>query len=555
MWTPKPLLPEYSISDWEQKPFFERLKMVCASWAIQGYGTPTLLYFVYLLKIGFYVWMWGFFCGFSPGMGDWSTIGSWWHLQTAFQKAVLWSVLFEVLGLGCGSGPLTGRYFPPFGGALYFLRPGTTKLPLFPNLPLLGGVRRNILDVLVYAALIGFLTRALIAPAITMELVWPIVGLVLLAGLLDKTIFLAARSDHYLAAIICYLFAGQEIAGSKLVWVAIWWGAATSKLNRHFPSVVAVMISNSPVTRIFPPMRKLMYRNYPEDLRPSRLTTMMAHMGTVTEYSFPLVLLLSPGGQVTQIALITMLLFHIFISSHVPMGVPLEWNVVMVYGAFVLFGANAGVSVLSLSSPLLIAALAILLLVIPLIGNFFPRFISFLCSMRYYAGNWGVSVWLFKGDASRKLDENLTKAAPRVMDQLARFYDEDTVKAVASKVIAFRAMHLHGRTLRLLLPRAVDDIEDYEYWDGELVAGVVLGWNFGEGHLHNHNLLRAVQAQCDFKPGELRHIFLESQPMGRARWDWTISDAATGVIEKGQTRIDEVIDVQPWDPAPNAARS
>ena len=57
----------------------------------------------------------------------------------AFQKAILWSLLFEGLGLGCGSGPLTGRYFPPVGGFLYFLRPGTTKLPLFEAIPILGG--------------------------------------------------------------------------------------------------------------------------------------------------------------------------------------------------------------------------------------------------------------------------------------------------------------------------------------------------------------------------------------------------------------------------------
>ena len=45
------------------------------------------------------------------------------------------------LGLGCGSGPLTGRYNPPFGGALYFCRPGTIKMPLFPGIPIFGGLQ------------------------------------------------------------------------------------------------------------------------------------------------------------------------------------------------------------------------------------------------------------------------------------------------------------------------------------------------------------------------------------------------------------------------------
>ncbi|WP_407662715.1 DUF3556 domain-containing protein [Mycobacterium tilburgii] len=32
-----------------------------------------------------------------------------------FQKAALFTMLFEVVGLGCCFGPLAGRYFPPMG--------------------------------------------------------------------------------------------------------------------------------------------------------------------------------------------------------------------------------------------------------------------------------------------------------------------------------------------------------------------------------------------------------------------------------------------------------
>ena len=41
-----------------------------------------------------------------------------------FQKVVVWLLLWEVLGLGCGSMPLTFRFLPPIGGILYWLRPG-----------------------------------------------------------------------------------------------------------------------------------------------------------------------------------------------------------------------------------------------------------------------------------------------------------------------------------------------------------------------------------------------------------------------------------------------
>jgi hypothetical protein len=549
---PTPALPPYDVRAWQRRPFAERLKMVCGAWAIQGYGTPWPIYIVYLLKVAFYVGMWCFFCSFSTGLGAPLRIASWWAEPEALQKAVLWSMMFESLGLGCGSGPLTGRYYPPLGGVLYFLRPGTTKMPLFPGLPILGGDRRTILDVALYLTHHVFLARALIAPALEPSLIVPTLILLPILGLADKTLFLSSRAEHYGSALVCCLFPGSFLAGAKVVWVAVWLWAATSKLNGHFPSVVAVMQSNSPLTAVGS-LRKRLYRSYPDDLRPSSLARAMAHGGTVLEYAFPITLLASGGGPVTPVALGVMLIFHIFITSSVPMGVPIEWNVIMVYGAFLLFGHHAEVSVLSIGSPLLWGYLAVACFLVQLVGNLFPAHVSFLCSMRYYAGNWAYSVWLFKGDSSTKLDRGLVKMAPRVQDQLAKFYDEITNIAVLSKVMAFRAMHLHGRALQLLLPKAVGNIEaldGYEYLDGEIVAGVVLGWNFGEGHLHDLQLLRAVQRQCGFEEGELRCIFVESQPFGRPRLAWTIADAATGVREKGEVGVAELEELQPWPAAP-----
>ena len=42
-------------------------------------------------------------------------------------------MLWEILGLGAGSMPLTLRFSPPIGGVLYWLRPGTVRLPPWPD--------------------------------------------------------------------------------------------------------------------------------------------------------------------------------------------------------------------------------------------------------------------------------------------------------------------------------------------------------------------------------------------------------------------------------------
>ncbi len=547
---PRPAPPPYDIRAWQRLPHAERLRMVCQAWALQGYGTPWPIYLVYVLKLALYAGGWCFFCTFTPGLGDPRAIATWAALPVAFQKAVLWSMLFESLGLGCGSGPLTGRYLPPVAAPLHFLRPGTTKLPLIPGLPVLGGSERTWLDVALYTAHCALLVRALVAPAITPALLVPTLVVLPVLGLADRTVFLAARAEHYGTALVCFLFTGDWLSGCKILWVAVWLWAATSKLNRHFPSVVAVMQSNSPLT--WGGVRRHLYRSYPDDLRPSTLARAMAHGGTVVELAFPVALLHGDGGTGTAVALGVMLAFHLFITTSIPMGVPLEWNVMMVYGGFFLFGAHAASPVLPIGSTVLLAYLGAACFLAQVAGNLFPARVSFLVSMRYYAGNWPYSVWLFRGDAARKLDAHLVKAAARVQDQLAVFYDEDTTTALLSRVVAFRAMHLAGRALQQLLPRAVDDIDAYEYMEGEIVAGLVLGWNFGDGHLHGPELLRAVQRQCGFAPGELRCVFVESQPLFRPFMAWTIADAATGILEAGEVDVRVLDALQPW-PVPGPA--
>ena len=111
---PRP--PPYAPLEWQKLPLESRGRMVCEAWATQGYGTPMGVYWFYGIKVALYVLGWALFCGTSPTLGGLSTIGHWWLAPVVFQKAIVWSMLFEGLGLGCGSGPLTGRHFPPIGG-------------------------------------------------------------------------------------------------------------------------------------------------------------------------------------------------------------------------------------------------------------------------------------------------------------------------------------------------------------------------------------------------------------------------------------------------------
>ena len=393
------------------------------------------------------------------------------------------------------------------------------------------------------------------APEVTPALLAPSLVLIPLMGISDKTLFLAARAEHYWVALTCLVVATADdlwIAACKVIWSAIWFWAATSKLNGHFPSVIQVMMNNGP---FFPKaLKKKLFVSYPDDLRPSRLAAWMARMGTATEYMIPLVLLLSSGSPlVTGVMLLVMTSFHGFIALNNPSGMPVDWNILMVYGGFFLFGAHPEASVLALGElPLLCLFLFFWMFLLPCVGNFFPSRVSFLLSMRYYAGNWAYNIWLIKKGSEGKL-KKLKKAAGTMREQLEGLLgDAQAVDVAIALSMSHRYMHFEGRPLLEAIPRAVDHIDDYEWFEGEVLGGMVLGWNFGDGHLNGTQLLEAVQAQCDFAPGEVRVVMVESQPLLNPTMAWKIVDAATGVVDTGVTRLDDFRGLQPWPTGPYA---
>jgi hypothetical protein len=545
--------PDLDLDTWKQGTRQERMKPLVRHFCEVGFGSPDVVTVVYVLKIGLYLLAGVGFVLSTPGIDGFTAIDAWWDNPAVFYKFVLWTMLFEVLGLGCGFGPLNLRMTPPLGSFLYWLRPGTIRLaPWGTRVPLTGGDSRTIVDVVLYAALVASLFVAAFG-ALPKEQVVVVLAILGVLGLRDKVIFLAARSEVYAALALTYLFTGTDaLIGAMLVMVAIWWGAATSKINQHFPFVVAAMESNSPIWRS-KRIKHTFHRDFPDDLRPSRVSMLLAHVGTAFEFGIPLFLLLGDGGPVTKIAAVGMLAFHFHILSSLPMGVPLEWNVFMMIGIVNLFVGSAELGVTDLGNPLPVIALMTVVVGTVILGNLRPDLVSFLPGMRYYAGNWDTSLWCFSGDAVDKMDANLVKASLLPHQQLERMYGDENVVALTMNLgYAFRGMHTHGRALFSLVQRACGPgHEDYFIIDGEMVAGTALGWNFGDGHLHDERLVAALQKRCDFAPGEVRVVMLEAQPFTlrfrNAKQRYRLVDAATGTFETGYVEVPDMVVRQPTD--------
>ena len=131
-----------SIDQMAEMRFTDRLPFLCKLWASQKNPTPFAIIAMYWTKYFLlFIGGWMFFASFRSEASFWSF--DWFFTWQSFEKAAVWCMFYELMGFGCSSGPMNGKFKPLIGGFLYFGRPGTTKLSLVPDWPILGGVTRT----------------------------------------------------------------------------------------------------------------------------------------------------------------------------------------------------------------------------------------------------------------------------------------------------------------------------------------------------------------------------------------------------------------------------
>lgn len=561
-------MPPVDPAEFESMPFMDRMRMLATHWVDYGFGGPKTNHMLYVYKLLFYAIGGTLVVGLTtPGLGF--DFGAWWGEPIVYQKLMVWTVLFEILGLASSSGPLAFKFKPFIGGFLYWSRRNTLRVPPWPGkVPFTKGDHRTTFDTGLYLVILAVLAFLLLTPGVQSDALpgseagllpqWGLlayVGLIIVMGLRDKVVFLAARSEQYVAVMFFFGILASHvdmILAAKIAMVTIWMGAGVSKFGHHFTNVVPPMISNTPwITSI--PFKRSLYRSYPEDLRPSKVAWSFAHIGgTVVELVLPLVLLFSTNSTITWLAIVGMIVFHLFITSTFPLAVPLEWNVFFMFATAWLFGAfpaGAGYGLGDISSPVLLAGILAVFLAFPVLGNLRPDLVSFLPSMRQYAGNWASATWAFRGDeAEAKLNTHLVKYNPNQVDQLAGAFGKEIAEIFMQKAMAWRTMHSQGRGLMSLMMRHLDRLENYRIREAEFTCTTLVGWQFGDAHLHNEATIEAVQRRCNFAPGELIVVWVESQPIHKKTQQYKVIDAALGVVERGEWNVLDAVNEQPWLP-------
>lgn len=553
--------PPFDVAEWRKLSHIAKIRPLAVRWVEYGTDTPGFIHLFYVAKMALFVWGGYAVIAATPGFdGD---ISTWWHEPVVYQKIIVYTCLVELLGLGQSTGPMCFKFLPPFTAVLHWGRTGMLRQPPWPKqVPGTSGDTRGIVDMVLYWVVTGLLIRMLIGggpatavdPKAGLAPEWAIVAFLvalILLGLRDKVVWVGARPDVYVWTLALFLFPYEQMmAGLKLAICLIWLCAGASKFTRHFTTVVSVMTSNAPARPKW--FKRAMYRKFPDDLRPSHFAHLVAHSGTVIELGAPLVLLVVGPEYPWLIAAAvgSLLLLHVVITSHVPVAVPNEWNLYMMAGAVWLGWSHRDISMAGLLDPALIAFFLVAWAFPIIYGSIRPDRICFILSMRYYAGNWPASVWCFRGDAVKKVSANVPKASGLMHEQLETLYDAEFAEIANHKFRTWRSMHIQGRAINGLLERGLDDADNYFCIEGELMSSSLNGWNMGDGHMHNVQMIESVQKRCHFAPGELVVIMIESQPWFRRDIAYRIFDAATGTIEAGRVKVDDIIDRQPWDETP-----
>ena len=257
-------------------------------WVDYGFGTPKMVHTVYIMKLLFLYLAAGTAVATLTSASRGSTSDRGGTSRSSTRNSSIWTMMLEMLGLAGSWGPLAGHFKPMTGGVLYWLRPGTIRLPPWPGkVPLTSGDTRTVFDVFIYAAAVANLLVAAVFPVFTpQESIrqsltmpdwcvrrsctpsWYSLG----SRVAGQGAFIAARSEQYLPAIFFFTF---------LPFVRHDPGAQTA--DRHGVDRCRCLEVRSPFlaggssdAQQYPvdPVEEDQarhFRNFPEDLRPSHL--------------------------------------------------------------------------------------------------------------------------------------------------------------------------------------------------------------------------------------------------------------------------------------------
>ena len=102
-----------------ETPYLGRIKTLSRFWAEYGFGAPKITAIIYIVKLlVLYVCGGVAIASLTSGLNPFHP-SVWFDQPIMWQKAVVWTMLVEAVGIAGSWGPLAGHFKPMTGGILY----------------------------------------------------------------------------------------------------------------------------------------------------------------------------------------------------------------------------------------------------------------------------------------------------------------------------------------------------------------------------------------------------------------------------------------------------
>eukprot|EP00929_Paragymnodinium_shiwhaense_P055302 TRINITY_DN27717_c0_g1_i1.p1 TRINITY_DN27717_c0_g1~~TRINITY_DN27717_c0_g1_i1.p1 ORF type:complete len:583 (-),score=94.31 TRINITY_DN27717_c0_g1_i1:71-1819(-) len=479
---------------------------------------------------------------------------------TLVHKSLIFFSVWESLGLGVLHGPLHGKMAPPFQDWWYRLTPGTLKYNApFMRWAGLSG-RRGVLDVLVEGVLYYiFALRALSAPHVSPELMFPLMSCCLYEFVFDFGQHLSTYGTQNLHLFMCCCFpvGSGQVAGMQLFLNWFYFVSGFCKLGPTFPYLFTSNLMtckymvDKPWSAWF---RRTFFKAYKdEDYGLTGIAIGVATLAALIEMTVPLLTWLNDPIPV-YFSIVVFVCMHIFIISTLVVDV-YSWNFSDAIWYVVLYGViGTGVDWHDAArmSPWL-AGWLVLHGAYVVYGNLFPDQVPYVVAHRHAAGNWSQGVLVVKKSAAQKLGKLKAHAGmPGLQPGWAgewfgfqAFWSYTWNWNVPSKMLVplvLDAMGKDGPT-----DGQFHSTGEYVLLHSVLFLDALLG-NVRFDGLSSLDTLPEIAKVCGFEESECRlcwagpfasfFLWMCSTPKAT----WKIVDAATGVIKEGKYTIADVTD-------------
>ena len=182
--------------------------------------------------------------------------------------------------------------------------------------------------------------------------------------------------------MFCLMFTGpQWVFGCQCCQIALWTWAGMAKVGPWFPYVTAQMTPNCFLLRPLPSwVLKLLSKDHPRDLNPSRLCAVLAYSGVLLEITCGSMCAYGPTRMVGVAMALTL---HLYITSMLPFASVMEWNVYCMWSIKTFFyDPESAMSVPADLHPALAAFLVVALVLVPAVGQLYPKMVPFLFAFR-----------------------------------------------------------------------------------------------------------------------------------------------------------------------------